>query len=102
VSSVVLTGTIEVNGVRVPVQMSLDVEEIRAALGDAEGRNEQAWAYGDRELAAHLHWPLGRVQKLSAAGMIPVVRLDGTQRKAYDLRAVDEWLRQHGGGAPMT
>ena len=101
-SVVVLTGTVELNGVELPVRMNVEVEAIRAALGQPSSLDYPRWIYGDKQLAAYLGWPLGKVQKLSARGRIPTVRIEGTQRKAYERLAVDEWLRRQAGGTPMA
>lgn len=56
------------------------------------------WIHGDKALAAYLGWPLGRVQKKTAAGVIPCHRVG--QRKSYKRAEVDRALDEHYEGPP--
>ncbi len=53
------------------------------------------WLYGAKEAAAYLSWPVGRVEKLSAAGVLPSHRLEGEQRRPYRTDELDAWLADH-------
>jgi hypothetical protein len=79
-----VTVTITLNGAHVPVVFDEGaLDAIAAALGENLARKKSAdWVYGDRALADRLGWPLGRVQKWSAAGRLPAHRGEG-QRKTY-------------------
>jgi hypothetical protein len=75
-------------------------EEALDALADAladrlaERRTDEngrpRWLYGDKGAAEYLGWPLGRVQKLSARGLLPFHRIG--QRKAYRSDELDAVL----------
>lgn len=83
-----VTVELELNGVSVPVTLGdAALDAIAAALADRDAARQDEWVYGDRALAAALGWPLGRVQKWSAAGRLPCHRGDG-QRKTYHLPEV--------------
>lgn len=80
------------NGVAVPLVLDADaVAAIAAVVAPRE--TTPVWLYGDRAAAAYLGWPLGRVQKLSAAGLLPCHRLG--QRKAYRCDELDRLLADH-------
>lgn len=66
------------------------VAAIAAALGTPQGEAASPWLYGDKAAAAYLGWPLGRVQKLSAAGILTCHQIG--QRKAYRRDRLDQAL----------
>lgn len=85
---------VEVAGARVPVVLHLDagaLAAIASAVASATRDEGQPWLYGDKAAADYLGWPLGRVQKLSAAGRLPCHRIG--QRKAYRHDELDAVLR---------
>ena len=47
-------------------------DAVAARLHRDDEHDRSPWLNGDREAAAYLNWPLGRVQKLSAAGVAVV------------------------------
>ena len=75
----------ELAGQLVPVTVVLDADALAAiadAIRDAVRPDAPRWLYGDKAAADYLGWPLGRVQKLSAAGRLPCHRIG--QRKTYN------------------
>jgi hypothetical protein len=52
----------------------------------------QRWLYGAQAVAEYLGWPVGRIQKLTAAGRIPHHRLEDEQRVTYRTDELDAWL----------
>jgi hypothetical protein len=64
--------------------------------------SERRWLYGARAAAEYLDWPVGRVQKLTAANSIPYHRLDGEQRVSYRTDELDGWLDGFYEGPPRT
>ncbi len=67
------------------------LERLRAEQGTGEATR---WLYGAQAAADYLGWPVGRVQKLTAAKEIPHHRLDGEQRVSYRTDELDAWLEQ--------
>ena len=88
--STAITVIAQLNGV--PVPLLLDGAAL-AQIADAVAAPKAAavsWLYGDQAAAAYLGWPLGRVQKLSLAGVLPCHRVG--QRKAYRADELDDAL----------
>jgi excisionase family DNA binding protein len=75
------------------VRQELDVEQRSNGHGPR-------WLYGAKAAADYLSMPLGRVQKLTAAGKIPHHRLDGEQRVSYRTDELDACLDDHYEGPP--
>jgi excisionase family DNA binding protein len=73
------------------------VLEQLAALSQPTGPR---WLYGAQVAADYLGWPVGRVQKLTAAREIPHHRLEGEQRVTYRTDELDAWLGEHYEGPP--
>ncbi|HEV2591978.1 MAG TPA: hypothetical protein VGU02_08795 [Gaiellaceae bacterium] len=85
--------TLLLNGIRVPAELGDDaIAALAAALSGTDPAASPTWLYGDKAAAAYLGWPLGRVQKLSAAGRLPFHRLG--QRKTYNTADLDRALRE--------
>ncbi len=67
-------------------------------------RDEQAapdgprWLYGAKAASEHLGWPVGRVEKLTAAGVLPCRRIG--QRCSYRTDELDAFLEDHYEGPP--
>jgi hypothetical protein len=87
---VTVTVTALLNGVPVPLLLDGDALAAIAAAVAAPQAATVSWLYGDRAAATYLGWPLGRVQKLSAAGLLPCHRVG--QRKAYRTDELDAAL----------
>lgn len=59
------------------------------------------WLYGAKAAADYLGWPLGRVQKATAANAIPCHRQVEAGRVSYRTDELDAWLEeQREGPAP--
>jgi excisionase family DNA binding protein len=67
------------------------LERLRAEQINGNGCR---WLYGAQAAADYLGWPVGRVQKLTAAKVIPHHRVDGEQRVSYRTDELDAWLDQ--------
>jgi len=71
------------------------LERVRAEVFTfAQSANGRAprWLYGAKAAADYLELPLGKVQKLTAAGAIPCRRVDAGQRCSYRTDELDAWL----------
>ena len=76
----------------------LVLEKLRAEHVPARGGR---WPlYGARAAAGYLGWPVGRVQKLTAANAITCHRVDGGPRVTYFTDELDEWLERNYDGPP--
>jgi hypothetical protein len=78
----------------------LVLERVRRELNVEQRSNGPRWLYGAKAAADYLSMPLGRVQKLTAAGKIPHHRLDGEQRVSYRTDELDACLDDHYEGPP--
>ncbi len=99
-----MTGTNIPETVRLNVGLMLDEHALdaiaqRAAalvlaqLEDLQHERVSPWLYGAKAAAEYLSWPIGRVQKLTAAGVLPHVKLG--QRCAYRRDQLDGALDAH-------
>jgi excisionase family DNA binding protein len=57
---------------------------------EADRPDPSPWLYGAKAAAEYLGWPIGRIQKLTAAGALPSHRIG--QRHSYRRDELDEWL----------
>jgi len=74
-------------------------ELVLAQLATLAQSNGPRWLYGAKAAADYLNVPLGKVQKLTAAGAIPHHRLEG-QRVSYRTDELDEWADERYEGPP--
>lgn len=84
---------LRLNGVEVPVTLdAVALGTIAAALAECFPTSgvDSPWLYGNRATADYLGWPLGRVEKLSAANAIPCHRVG--RRLTFRRDELDAWL----------
>jgi excisionase family DNA binding protein len=73
------------------------VNAVAARVHVDDDHDVSPWLNGDKEAAEYLRWPLGRVQKLSAAGVLPAHRPNGPRsRKVYHRDELDQVMRPDG------
>jgi hypothetical protein len=89
----------------VPPELVDAIADLAAALvlerqAETSAPVRRRWLYGAQAAADYLGWPLGRVQKLTAAKRIPHHRLDDEQRVSYRTDELDAWLDGYYEGPP--
>ena len=80
-------------------------EIVLAQLGERDAETSSPWLYGAKAAAQYLGWPVGRVEKLTAAGALPCYRvptgIDETgqpipgQRVTYRRDDLARWMEEH-------
>ena len=80
-------------------------EIVLGRVEEQAAETSSPWLYGAKAAAQYLGWPVGRIQKLTAANAIPFHRVptgfDETgqplqgQRVAYRRDDLDRWLEQY-------
>jgi excisionase family DNA binding protein len=69
------------------------LERVRDELRSVQPATDRPrWLYGAKAAADYLSMPIGRVQKLTAAGRVPHHRPAGEQRVSYRTDELDEWM----------
>lgn len=91
---------LRLNGADVPVALDdaalVSIATAVADLVPTPGRASTPWLYGARAAAEYLGWPLGRIEKLTAADAIPCHRL--RRRITFRRDELDAWLANFDSG----